>query len=554
MNVIAAIPVDLETTPLGTRSHLGSELLGRSVLRRTVERVTRAREVSATTVMCPHDQTERCRALLEGTCADVQPFEAVKAPWTSLVRAARKWALDGWRGGIGGTTWFDEYVDCRVLAGLLENKEADALLAVPPAAAAFDPALADRMIGHRRALAEQTRMVFCQAPPGIAGLVLDADLIREVGRQNVPIGWIFTYKPDNPLKDLIFQPACFDLPAEVRHAAGRLIVDTERAMRAVSALLRDHPDPDALATGRWLQRRERDTIEPLPREVEIELTTDDPYPDAVLRPRGDRVGRRGPIEVEAVRKIAGELSRFDDSLVVLGGFGEPLRHPQFEAVLDALRPGGADEDERGVYGLCVRTAGVDLDELKIASIIAHQVDVLNVVLDAWTPELYGQVQSPGDPARAQLEDVLARIERVSALRQERHTVRPIVVPELTKARENLHELDAFHDGWLRRVGAVCISGYSHRAGQIEDRSVMNMAPPGRSACRRLRSRCVVLADGRVTVCDQDFRGLHTVGDLNEQSLEAIWAGDDFERLRRAHRTNSLCSVTLCPSCDEWHRP
>ena len=550
MKILAAMEVDLEVTPIGTQSRLARELGGVTVLRRTVEQVRRMRHITALYVQCPSRQVQRCQTLLDGTDAIVQARAVGPPPWGSLVRAARKWALDGWRGGIGGTTCFDEYVDCRLLSELLESVEADAVLCVPPAAPLLDPALADQMIEHRRALQDQTRVVFTQAPPGVTGLLLDAELIREIGQRNVPVGWLFSYQPDNPRKDPIFQSACCDIPLELRHATGRLIADTDRSMRTVHELLDNHNPPDAATIGRRLRRREVDNTEPLPREVEIELTTDDPYPDALLRPRGARVGRRGPIDPRIVERVVEELVRFDDSLLVLGGFGEPLRHPQFEKILDLIRP----QHGAGVFGLCVRTAAVDLTDGHIEAMIAHRVDVLNVTLDAWTSELYSQLQSPNDPASADLEAVQGRLDRLTQIRMEQRSVHPVVVPEFTKARENLDELDDFYDGWLRRTGAVCIGGYSHRAGQCEDHAAMSSAPATRTPCQRLRSRCVVLADGRIALCDQDIRGLQTVGRIGEQSLEQIWRSQTYERIRTAHRENRFDPTPLCAACAEWHRP
>ena len=42
MKVIAALQVDLETTPIGTRSRLADDIGGTPILRRTVERIRRA--------------------------------------------------------------------------------------------------------------------------------------------------------------------------------------------------------------------------------------------------------------------------------------------------------------------------------------------------------------------------------------------------------------------------------------------------------------------------------------------------------------------------------
>jgi len=182
------------------------------------------------------------------------------------------------------------------------------------------------------------------------------------------------------------------------------------------------------------------------------------------------------------------------------------------------------------------------------------VDVLNVVLDAWTPELYAQLQSPGAPERANLGHVHARLDRLNQVKLERKSVAPIVVPEMIKSRQNVHELDEFHDGWLRKLGTVSIVGASDFAGQLENHRVTSVAPPKRGPCRRLRSRCVVLADGRVTACDQDFRGMIAVGDLKDASLGDIWRGVQFEQIREAHRAGRHEVAALCARCDEWHRP
>ena len=258
------------------------------------------------------------------------------------------------------------------------------------------------------------------------------------------------------------------------------------------------------------------------------------------------------MESALVEQVISEVSRYDDALVVLGGFGDPLRHPRFTTILEAVCQNRGVG--RGVYGLAVRTNAVDLTDDLIEALVTCEVDVLNVTLDAWTADLYRRLQSPNDPDAANLETVLARLDRLAEVRQSHTSVRPIVVPEMAKARENVHELDDFHDGWLRRIGAVTISGASHYAGQLEDHRVIRMTPPTRFGCRRIGSRCLVLADGRVAVCDQDFRGQHTVGRIGEESLAEIWQGGAFDHVRRAHQNERYDPMPLCPACEEWYRP
>ena len=552
MKVIAVLQADLEVTPLGTKSRLADELLGVPILQRTVRRVSLAKQIEAVYVLCPTAQHERCAAILEGTGAIVRQHDVAPYQWAALMQPARKWSLDSWRGGIGGTTCFDEYTDASLINGLLQSVRADAVLSVPPAAPLFDPALADQMIEHHRETGDDSRLTFTQAPPGLAGVLLEADLVGELAEQGIPVGWLFSYKPDSPQKDLIFQPCCCEVPAELHYVTGRLIADTDRSVKRLASLLREHQAPDPAIIGRWLNDHEATAVEPLPREVEIELTTDDPYPHALLRPRGRRVDTRGPIDPSVVQHIVREITRYDDSLLMLGGFGDPLRHPQFCEILESIR--SAQRNGRALFGLAVRTSAADLVDKQIRAIVANNVDVLDVTLDAWSPELYGQLQSPRDPTAADLDAVIRRLDRLSELRQQCRSVRPVVVPEMTKARDNVHELDDFHDGWLRRQGAVVISGYSHYAGQCEDRSVICMAPSPRVVCRRSRSRCLILADGQVALCDQDFNGRHTIGRIGEQSLEEIWHGEALTRVREAHRQERFDLTPLCNACNEWHRP
>jgi hypothetical protein len=552
MRIVAAIQADLEETPLGTRSRLADELAGESVLRRTVKRVCHATLLDGVHVLCPARQRERCEAVLRGSAATVRPYDAEPAPWGSLVQAARKWSLDGWRGGIGGTTYFDEFTDVALLRALLHEVKADVVFSLPPAAPLIDPGLIDRMIEHRRAMGDDIRLTFTQAPPGLAGILLDTSLVSQLAEKNVPLGWLFSYKPDNPHKDLIFQPCCYEIPAELRHAGGRLCADTERSTERLETLLREDGGTDLESVGRWLSNRENAFIEPLPREVEIELTTDDPYPSAALRPRGACVENRGPIQPSIFQQVAGEVARYDDALVVLGGFGDPLRHPQFATILQSIshmRREGA-----GPYGVAVRTAAADLNDELIEVLLSNEVDVLSVILDAWSPGLYGRLQSPEDPSRASLEAVIKRLDSLSELREKRRTIKPILVPEMTKAAENVHELDDFHDGWLRRAGAVNVVGHSHYARQCEDHGVIPMAPSHRSSCRRIRSRCLILADGRLAMCDQDFNGRHAVGRIGEESFEDLWRNAAFETVREAHRSGRFDPTALCAACDEWHRP
>jgi len=561
VRVVAALNADLDQTPLGTKSRLADELAGVPILRRTIQRITRTPSVQGVYVFCPTAQRDRIAKLIDGTGATVCQHNAGPPPWATLIRTARKWSLDGWRGGIGGATSFDESTDPRLLAGLLNTAQTDAVLCVPPAAALFDPKLAERIIGHRREIQGDAKMTFAQAPPGLTAILLDADVIKELDSKSLPVGAIFAYKPAAPQKDMIFEPCCCPTSASIRFATGRLIADTDRAIARMQQLLTEGADTDAETIGQRLVEMDERGSEPRPIEVEIELTTDDPYPDNLHRPRGKRVPPRDPMSLDCIARVADELCRCDDMLCVLGGFGDPLRHPDFPAVLKALRPA----DHTGVFGLAVRTCAADLTDDLITELLDHRVDILNVTLDAWTPQTYAHVQ---DPARSQsgrvrcadqetdanLAKVLANLDRLAAMKVERQSVAPLVVPELCKSRETIDEMDAFYNGWMDRLGIACITGFNHYGHRLTDRSVIRMAPSTRTPCRRVRSRAMILANGNLTLCDQDFEGTSTIGNVMVATLGDLWGGPTLCDARKAHLANSPELPSLCLKCDEWHRP
>jgi radical SAM protein with 4Fe4S-binding SPASM domain len=71
----------------------------------------------------------------------------------------------------------------------------------------------------------------------------------------------------------------------------------------------------------------------------------------------------------------------------------------------------------------------------------------------------------------------------------------------------------------------------------------------RNGCRRLVSSAVINSDGSVVPCCYDLRSEHVMGNVFEQGLAAIWAGEKYEALRRRVAADKG-GVTMCRSCME----
>jgi hypothetical protein len=210
--------------------------------------------------------------------------------------------------------------------------------------------------------------------------------------------------------------------------------------------------------------------------------------------------------------------------------------------------------------VALRTNGIALTDETIEAIVRHHVDVVSVTLDAANPDTYAKVH--GSDA---FDTVVRNIERLVSAREGKPadgpgrppTVAPLVVAELVKCRETLPEMDVFFDGWIRKVGWAVLVGYNHYGGRLEDRSVVDMTPPHRTACRRIHTRCLVTAAADVLLCDQDFAAESPAsgsGGLGRATLGEIWRGSVFSAARDAHARGAYEDLRLCGRCQEWHRP
>ncbi|MGQ9648680.1 MAG: radical SAM/SPASM domain-containing protein [Phycisphaerae bacterium] len=546
MKTIAVVEADFARGALGTRARLNDELLGETVLRRTLKRVLAAKRVDRTHLVVHHREKPQAEAAAADLDVVLQTHDAGSVPWREMVASGRKWSLDAWRGGLVGTTVFDESLNPWLMDAICRMDEADAVVAVPPAAPLLDPDLLDRLIEHYDRVRTEMRLALTQTAPGLSAIVCQPALLAELAKAGQPLCRIMAYRPDEPRKDLATQSACYAVPAEISHAIGRCITDTQAAMDRVARILcetaGDNQTPNAAAASRWLLEHRHDQIGVLPEEVEIELTTEDSLPHTTLRPRGSAVGRRGPMHMDLYRRLIDELATRDDARIVLGGFGDPLLHPEWPAMAAYAR-------QAGILGIAVRTTGIKLDSSAIDALMTSRVDVINVLIDAISPATYRDVH------RADCyQEVVANIEALCIANHQRRQPQPLIVCEMAKTRTTIGEMEKFFDHWIAKTGSVYVAGPSHYARQWPELAVMSMAPPARVPCHRIFHRALVLADGRVTVCDQDYKGNHTIGSLTNSTLSSSWTGPTMNAVRRSHLDHRFDGIPLCPLCEEWNRP
>jgi hypothetical protein len=547
MKLVAAVFADFVVAPTGGPSQLAADLGGQPVLTHTLQRVAQITDVAARYLVVSPRDADLARAALAaarvGAAITLLPIDTVPRQRRVLLTAARKWNLESWRGGLLGVSWFDEFVDPRAVSVVAHHTQSEGVLCFEGHQAALDPQLASDLLHYARGRAEDARMVFTQAPPGLAGMLLRQAALVELLEFDVPVGLVLAYRPELAQPDPITQSVCMPLPTAITQTAARFVADTRRSRELLAAARTElGADADAAALCRWAAMPAHDRTGGLPVEIELELTTADPLPDTILRPRGRRVPRRELTDLGAVERIARELARYDDRLVVLGGFGDPLLHPRFPELCHLLR-------NAGVYGVAVTSPLVELSDAVFAALFDEAVDALEIVVDAHDAVSYLQVHKLDMFARVQ-----ANIERLAKRRREGQQPRPVLVGSLTRHQMTLPQLEAFYDAWIEMHGAAVIRGYDTFGGALPDDTLLSTMPTVREPCRRLGTRLMLLADGTAALCSRDFGAVHPLGDWTEQSLAEIWTGPRLAAIRNAQLRADYRVTPLCETCAEWSRP
>lgn len=547
MRIVAAVFADFAETPSGGPSQLGTELHGQTILARTLHRVAQIEGLAGRYLFVhPRDEEPARQALSASGLVgefDLLPLDTAKRNRRALLRAARKWNLDSWRGGLMGTSWFDEFVDANAIAIALDHTKSHAIFCFEGHQPVLDPAIASAMIRHAEAHQHESKITFTQAPPGLAGIVVRAEAVRDLLEMNIPLGLVLSYRPELAQYDPIIHSACYHVAPEIVQTRARLTGDARRSRELLELALRELGNaPSAFDLCRWIDAPGHDRAGPLPVEVELELTTNASLPSTTLRPRGERVPSRHLNDLEAVGHLAQQLARYDDRLIFLGGHGDPLRHPQFADICHILR-------DQGVYGIGVATPLLDLTSQNFEALLANQIDVLEVQLDAHSPETYQRVHGLDGFAR-----VRENIDRVESTRRQQGKPQPIVACSLTRCAATISEIEGFFDDWICNIGTSVIRGFNDYCGTFPTDTLLSTVPSERQPCCRLETRLMLLADGTVALCAQDFRGEHPLGNWTRQDLQDIWTGETLKRVRRAHASLNLEPVPMCQKCNEWNRP
>ena len=264
----------------------------------------------------------------------------------------------------------------------------------------------------------------------------------------------------------------------------------------------------------------------------------------VYCPREDSGRGVGHMSWDLFQKIADE-SAGEECIFYPQGFGEAFMHPQIKEMLLYL-------NQHGVRCTDIITNATYLTDENCHAIMDASVPIITVSLDGADPAVFEALR-----VNASYDDVVANVERLFRLREERGATFPHIVLSVVGAPEVLPSVDAFRDFWASRLREndqvfVCTPiswAGTHQVSGAASREESEQRHRG--PCRMLYKTLQVYYDGRATPCCYDHRCELEVGNVQNSSIKDIWNGEKLRQLRTLHEAGRFDEIELCRNCPDF---
>jgi len=242
------------------------------------------------------------------------------------------------------------------------------------------------------------------------------------------------------------------------------------------------------------------------------------------------------LRFDVFKKIVAEVATFPKSTILrFLGKGESFMHPRFVDMVVYAK-------KMLPHSTACITNGMLLDARTSKDILEAGLDVIDISLDAFTKETYGEVRC--FPER--FPSLVQNVERFIDFRDRGGYSTKVMVSFLIQP-ENYTELEPFIRYWQSKVDKIIYRKYHSYSGRIAEKATPCKS---RHPCAALWTRVNINEKGLITKCYLDWHDEYVLADLNRPGVSILetWrtAFDDV-------RENHLNGVYegLCKNCKGW---
>lgn len=279
--------------------------------------------------------------------------------------------------------------------------------------------------------------------------------------------------------------------------------------------------------------RKDDYCQGLPRTLCIEVTNRCNL-KCVMCSRNSMTRKIGDMDIELFKKIIDEGKNYLE-FVGLQVMGEPLLHKDIFKMIDYCK--------RHKVKVGFSTNATMMNNGMIEGIVNSGVDHIIFAFDGATKETYEKIR-----ISASYDNVVNNIKNFLQVKRDKR-LNIFVVMQCIYMKHTENEIDEFAKMWnIEGVNAIRLRQVTYSGNAMGEKFInkKNSFP-----CYWPWSQPVIMWNGDIVPCCQDFDALCTFGNLSENTLEELWNNEKIRSLRRELIKGNYDNISICKNCNMY---
>lgn len=247
------------------------------------------------------------------------------------------------------------------------------------------------------------------------------------------------------------------------------------------------------------------------------------------------------LEWDIFTRVADEVASHKDAILRFTCDGEPLLHPRILDMVEYAK-------NHNLRPVTINTNGLLLDRRMIDNLLDREIDVIEVSINAHSKEGYYKLRKSND-----YDEIVARTHYLIKARDSRPNCATKVMVSIINQREVESEVADFIKYWTPLVDKVIIRTYTSYRGMVDKTKELFDEEAERYPCFVLWRRITLNSEGKLRFCFNDWCNQSVMVDLKDGiSIEEVWRGKEYQRLRQLHLERRFREIPYCADCTTWY--
>lgn len=251
----------------------------------------------------------------------------------------------------------------------------------------------------------------------------------------------------------------------------------------------------------------------------------------VMCPRDDISRKRENMDFELFKHAVDSSIKAGVFVFQLSYFGEPTLYPRLAEAVQYIKSKSPDA------WVQLNTNAARLDEKTARNLLNSGISSIRISIEGNNKLEYNRIRVGLD-----FEQLEANVKRLREIIDDMNSACTIVVQGL-----NIKGVPLIEDEYKAYWGK-----YAHQVGVRNDREMVSLEKESLLhkviPCPKLFSHLIIMADGNVTICGQDWGGFEAFNDINVNSVKNIWFSKKIVYYRLLHLFGLKKLIPICSTC------